>query len=146
MVKVTCWIQIRLQKLSRCFIEKVNFFKIYKTNKLAIFYYTKDPIKLENKAYVVYRITCSGYFNKCIGKTYHNLISRLDEHDTKPEKQIYEYLSICDKFNNSIKLVKLPHINGINIIVIKEIHLPHLPHILSSYVVENVEILDYSNK
>ena len=53
-----------------------------------MFYYTKDPIKIENKTYVIYRITCSGYFNKYMGKTDHNLISWLDKHITKPEQQI----------------------------------------------------------
>ena len=74
-----------MRKLNKCFNEKLNFIMIHKTNKLAVFCNTKDPIKLENKVNVIYRITCPGYFNKYLEKTDRNLITTLDDHDTKSE-------------------------------------------------------------
>ena len=53
---------------------------IYKTNKLSIFFDIKDSIFVEQKSNVIYRITCSGYFQKCVDKTDRNLITTLDEH------------------------------------------------------------------
>ena len=81
-----------MRKLNRCCNETVNFVKLYKINKLALFYDTTYPIQLEKKN-VIYRITCLGCFNKFIGKTGRNLITRLDKHCTKPEQTMYQHLS-----------------------------------------------------
>lgn len=97
---------------------------------------TKDQIKLENKAKVVYGMTCPGYFSKYVGKTNRNLITTLDEHDIKPELPMHQHLSNCDKFNRSIKLFELPDVNSI---FSKQLH-------LHNAIVDNVEILDYNNK
>lgn len=91
-----------MRKLNRCCNESVTYsenvnltenVKLYKINKLALFYDTTYPIQLENKENVIYRITCLGYFNKFIGKTGRNLITRLDKHCTKPEQTMYQHLS-----------------------------------------------------
>ena len=49
----------------------------------------KDHIQFQQKANVIYRITCSGCYSKYIGKTDRNIITRLDEHGTKPDQSMY---------------------------------------------------------
>ena len=44
------------------------FINLYNANKLAMFCSKKDHIQFQQKANVVYRITCPGYYNKCTGK------------------------------------------------------------------------------
>ena len=44
---------------------------------------TKDSISAEQKSNVIYWITCPTCFQKYVGKTDRNLITRLDEHGTK---------------------------------------------------------------
>ena len=56
------------QKLNKCFNENVKFIKGYKTNKLAMFCSNKDHIQSQQKANVIYRITCPGCYDKCIEK------------------------------------------------------------------------------
>ena len=40
-----------------------------------------------NRKLIVYRIT--GCFNKCVGKTGRNIITRMDEHGTKSDQPMY---------------------------------------------------------
>ena len=49
----------------------------------------KDHIQFQQKANVIYRITCLGCYNKYIEKTERNIITRLDEHGTKPDQPMY---------------------------------------------------------
>ena len=81
---------------------------------------TKDPIKLEKKANIIYRVVGSGCFNKHIGKTDCNLI-RLDEDGSKPDQPMYQHVSNCATFSNSINFLELPDINRIN--TIQKLHL-----------------------
>ena len=69
-----------IRKLKRSFKENIKFNTVNKTNKLSIFCKTKDSIPAEQKSNVIYRITCPGCFQKYVGKTDRNLITRLDEH------------------------------------------------------------------
>ena len=68
-----------IQKLKKCFNENVKFIKRYKTNKLGMFCSNKDHIQFQQKANVVYRITYPSCYNKCIGKTDRNILTRMDE-------------------------------------------------------------------
>ena len=43
---------------------------VYKTNKLLMFFNTKDSISAEQKSNVIYRITFPGCFQKYVGKTF----------------------------------------------------------------------------
>ena len=58
-------------------------------------------MKHENKANIVFRITCPDCFNKDILKTDGNLITRLDKHHTKPEQPKYQHLSNCSSLGGS---------------------------------------------
>ena len=74
--------KILFRKLNKCFNEYVKFIKCY---KLATFCSNKDHIQFQQKANVIHRITCSGCYSKYIEKTDRNIITRLDEHRTKPD-------------------------------------------------------------
>ena len=74
-----------IPKLNKCFNENAKFIKPCKTNKLAMSCTNKEHIQIQQKANVLYRITCPGYHNKYIGKTDRNIITRLDEYETKPD-------------------------------------------------------------
>ena len=127
-----------IRKLSKCFNENVKFIKRYKTSKLAMFCSNKDHIQFQQKASVIYRITCPGCYNKYIGKTERSIITELDEHGTKPDQPMYPHLTNCAQFAEYLNFFALPDIDAINTIVSKELHL----HIA---VTENTEIIDHND-
>ena len=127
------------KSLKRSFRESVKLKTIYKTNKLSMFCNTKDNISVEQKSNVIYRITCPGCFQKYVGKTDRNFITRLDKHGTKVDQPMYQHLSNCCAFNDHIMLFTLPDAATNTTIVSNELH-------LHNAVIDNVEILDKSNK
>ena len=108
---------------------------VYKTNKLLMFFNTKDSISAEQKSNVIYRITFPGCFQKYVGKTYWNLITRLDEHGRKVDQPMYGHLINFSAFNDHIMLFTLPDAATDTTIVSKELH-------LHNAVINNVKILD----
>ena len=108
-----------IRKLKRSFKENVKFKAVYKTNTLSMFYNTKDSISVEQKSNVVYRIRCPGCFQKYVGKTDGNLITRLEKHGTKVDLLMYQHLSNCSAFNDHIVQFTLPDTTIVN----KELHL-----------------------
>ena len=99
----------------------------------------KDSISEEQKSNVIYRITSPGCFQKYVGKTDRNLITRLDKHGTKVDQPIYQLLSNCNAFNDHIMLFTLPDAATDTTIVSKELH-------LRNAVINNLKILDKNNK
>ena len=87
-----------IRKLNKCFNKNVKFIKRYKTNKLAMFCSNKDHIHFQKKADVVYRIMCRDCCNKNIGKTETYITTRMDEHGTKPDQPMYQYVTNCAHF------------------------------------------------
>ena len=83
-----------IRKLKRSFKENIKFKMVYKTKKLSMFCNTKGSIPAEQKSNVIYRITCPGCFQKYVGKTDRNLITRLNEHGTKSDQRMYQHLII----------------------------------------------------
>ena len=79
-----------IRKLKRSFKENNRFKTVYKTKKLSMFCTTKDSISAEQKSNVIYEITCPSCFQKYVGKTNRNLITRLDEHGTKVDQPVYQ--------------------------------------------------------
>ena len=128
-----------IRKLKRCFKENVKFNTIYKTNKLAMFCNTKDSISIDQKANVIYKITCPGCFKQYIGKTDRNFITRLNEHGSKVEQPMYQHLSNCSAFNDILNLLALPDLHNDVTIVNKEQH-------LYNAVIKNAEIIDKNDK
>ena len=112
---------------------------VYKTNKLLMFFNTKDSISAEQKSNVIYRITFPGCFQKYVGKTYWNLITRLDEHGRKVDQPMYGHLINFSAFNDHIMLFTLPDAATDTTIVSKELH-------LHNAVINNVKILDKNDK
>ena len=101
--------------------------------------YTKDSIPAEQKSNVIYRITSPSCFQKYVGKTNQNLITRLDKHGTKVGQPMYQHLSNCSTFNDHIMLFTLPDAATDTTIVSKELH-------LHNTVINNVKILDKNDK
>ena len=128
-----------IRKLMRSFKKNVKLKTIYKTNKLSMFCKTKDNISVEQKSNVIYRITCPGCFQKYVGKTNRNLITRLDKHSAKVDQPMYQHLSNCSAFNDHIMLFTLPDAITNTTIVSKELH-------LHNAVINNAEILDKNDK
>ena len=124
-----------IRKLNRFLNKNVKFIKRYKTSKLAMFCSNKDHIQFQQKASVIYRITCPGCYNKYIGKTERSIITELDEHGTKSDQPMYQHLTNCAQFAEYLKFYD---IDAINTIVSKELHL----HIA---VTENTEIIDHND-
>ena len=64
-----------------------------------------------------------GCFNKYIGKTDRNIITRIDEYGTKPEQSMYQqHLANCTEFIKYIKFDTLPGIDTVNTIVSKDLY------------------------
>ena len=53
------------------------------------------------------RIACPGCFQKYVGKTDSNPVTRLDEHGTKFDQPIYQHLSNFSALNDQIMLFAL---------------------------------------
>ena len=98
----------------------------------------KGQIQFQQKANVISRITCPVCYNKYIGKTDRNIITRLDENGTKPDQQMYQHLTNCAQFAGNLKFYALLDIDTINTIVSKELH-------LHNAVNGNTEIIDHSD-
>lgn len=64
-----------------------------------MFQTNKGPIKLENKANVINRITCPGCFNKYIKKKIAATLLDQNAQGTKHDQPMYQLLSNCAKFN-----------------------------------------------
>ena len=77
-----------ITKLKKSFKENIRFKRVYKTNKLSMFCTTKDSISAKQKSNVIYGITYPSCFQKYVGKTNRNLITRLDEHGTKVDQSM----------------------------------------------------------
>ena len=52
---------------------------------------TNDSISVEQKSNVIYRTACTGCFQKYVGKTDKNLITRLDEQCKKVDLPMYQH-------------------------------------------------------
>ena len=129
-----------IRKLNRSFKENIKFKTVYyKTNKSSMFCNTKDSISAEQKSNVIYGITCRGCFQKYVGKTDRNLITRLDEHGTKVDQPMYQHLSNCSAFNDHIMVFTFPDAAADTTVVIKGIYLHNV-------VINNVKILDKNDK
>ena len=99
-----------IRKLNKCFNENVKFLKRYKTNKLGMFCSNKDHIQLQQK------LTCPGCYNKYIGKTDRNIITRMDEHGTKPDQPMHQHVTNCAQFAEYLKFYALPAVDAVNTI------------------------------
>ena len=126
-----------IRKLSKCFNENAKFIKRYKTSSKMFCSY-KDHIQFQQKANVIYIITCPGCYNKYIGKIDRHIITRLDEQGTKPDQPMYQHLTNCGQFAEYLKFYALPDIDAINTIVSKELH-------LHNAVTENTKVIDHNN-
>ena len=100
---------------------------------------TKDSISAKQKSNVIYGITYPSCFQKYVGKTNRNLITRLDEHGTKVDQPMYQHLSNCSAFNDHIMLFTLPDAAADTFIISKELH-------LHNAIINNVKILDKDDK
>ena len=127
-----------IRKLNKCFNENVKLIKRYKTNKLGMFCSNKDHIQFQQKANIVYRIMCPGCYNKYMGKTDRNIITRMDERGTKPDQPMNQHLTNCAEFAEYLKFYALPDTDAVNTIVNKEMD-------LHNAVTESTRIIDHND-
>ena len=85
-----------IRKLDKCLNENVKFIKLYKTNKLTMFCSNKDHIQFQQKANVI----CPGCYNKYIGRTDRNIITRLDNREQNLISQCINILQIVLNLQN----------------------------------------------
>ena len=81
-------------------------------HKLAMFCSPEDNIPIQQKANVIYKVTCPGYNKDYIGKTDRNLVTRLNEHASQEYQPMYQHLSKCKQFAHIIDLHRLPDIDA----------------------------------
>ena len=68
----------------------------------------KDSIPIHQKANVIYKVICPGYTEVYVGKTYRNLVTRLNEHASRNDQLMYQHLSKSEHFAHIIDLLRLP--------------------------------------
>ena len=101
-----------IRKLTSCFNESVKFMKQYKANKLKMFCSSKVEF-IFNKKLMLFK--CWGCFNKYIGKTDRNIITRIDEHEKNTAYKLYRIWRIYQILYASWYTIKT--------IVSKDLHL-----------------------
>ena len=93
-----------IKKLKCDFKENINIVVKYRTNKLSMFCPTKDRIRWNQKAKVIYIIQCPGCQNDYVGKTDRNLVTRLSDHGRKKDQPMFQHFRSCEKFNYKLNL------------------------------------------
>ena len=94
---------------------------------------------IEQKFNIIYRIIYLGCFQKYVGKTNQNLITRLEEHGINVDQPLYQHLRNCSILNDHIMLFTLPDAATNTTIVSKELH-------LHNAIINNVKIFDKKDK
>ena len=98
----------------------------------------KDKVKTTKKANIVYDIQCPASKEHYIGKTDRCFVTRFDEHGSRHDQPMFQYLVNCQLFLEELSILNLP-ISDNNI---TEVELNS--HIMNA-VYHNLEILDYNN-
>ena len=112
---------------------------VYKTSKLSIFCNIKDSISVKQTTNIICRITCPGCFQKYVGKTHQNLVTRLQEDGTKVDQPMYQHIHNFSAFKGHIMLLTPPDTATNSTIVSKESHLHNV-------VINNIKILDKNHE
>ena len=95
-----------LKEVQKCLKENVRFITSYETKKTAMFCSAKDSIPIQQKANVIYKVTCPGC-NEDL-----NLVTRLNEHTSREDQPMYQHLSECEHFALISDLHRLPDIDA----------------------------------
>ena len=61
-------------------------------------------------AFQIYKVNCPGCNEDYIGKTDRNLVTRLNNHASREDQSMYQYLWKCEHFAHIIGLDRLPNI------------------------------------
>ena len=69
--------------MQKCLKESVPFITCYETKKTAMFCSAEDSIPIHQYADVIYKITCPSCNEDYTGKTDCNLVTKLNEHDSR---------------------------------------------------------------
>ena len=94
------------------FLKNVRFITCSETKKTAMFCSAKDSIPIHQKANVIYKVSCPDYVEDYIGKTVHNLVTRLNEHTSREDQPMYQHLSKSGHSAHIIDLHRLPDIDA----------------------------------
>ena len=122
----------------RKFMKDVKVIVRYTTKNISLFCSTKDPIPIEQRAQVIYEITCPGCGGKYIGKTDRCISIRMTEQGSRTDQPMHRHLSTCEKFKDLIILFALPDVDSNTSIVNMGNHI--LNAVLNNYV-----IIDYNS-
>ena len=99
------------KRVQKCLKENVHSITCYGTKKTKMFCLAKYSIPIHQKANLIYKVTCPGCNEDYVGKTDHNLVTRLNERASYEDQPMYQHLSKCEHFAYIIDLHKLPHID-----------------------------------
>ena len=100
------------RKIKRCLKEDVRFVTCYNTKKSAMFCSSKDILPTNQKANVIYCLSCPGCQQDYIGKTDRNIETRLLEHGTRADQPMFQHLVECEYFKEITDIMKLPDIEA----------------------------------
>ena len=121
------------RKLKRYLSVDFDLRVSYSFTKLSMFCSMKDKIDTLNKANVIYEFSCPSCFEKYIGMTERNLLTRLKEHGNgKSDSAINIHLQNCPSFNDSLSYFEILNDNSI----CKDKH-------ISNTILSNTKILDF---
>ena len=98
-----------LKKIKRLLNSPVRFIVLYDTCKVAMFTSEKDSIAKELRSFVVYEFNCPGCSNSYIGKTERPLLTRLQEHASQSNSEIFNHVSNCSEFQYHKSLFEMPN-------------------------------------
>ena len=83
----------------------------WRTTNYNCFLSRKDKTPVEYKSSVVYEFSCPGCRSSYIGKTDRCLYTRIKEHSTRENSEIYAHVNSCEHFQHIKSLLELsPHL------------------------------------
>ena len=85
---------------------------------------SKDKIPTEQRANVIYKLSCPGCGENYIGKTDRCIKTRLLEHGTRNDQPMFQHLSQCAHFRDYVTMISLSTSDALNSIDVKE-HIKH---------------------
>ena len=89
----------------------VNFKIFYQNKKISMFCSAKDKICTDQRANVVYQITCPGCGEHYIGKTDRCFITRMKEQGGRCDQPMYNHLHTCEKYHELLNMNMCPDLN-----------------------------------
>ena len=100
-----------IKKIRRFSKKNINFKVFYENKKVGMFCSAKDKVCRDQKANLIYQITCPGCGGKYIGKTDRNFITRMGEQGGRNDQPMHKHLYTCDKYQDLLCMYMCPDLN-----------------------------------